>query len=77
MTAPPERSGATLLEPLTPIERAVFMREVFDYDYAEIATAVGQAEANCRQTSDSCVGRDSWINKMSGARKADQKSSRP
>src|SRR5215510_14533021 len=39
-----------LLEQLTPTERAVFLlREVFDYDYAEIATIVGKAEAACRQ----------------------------
>ena len=39
-----------LLERLNPIERAVFLlREVFDYEYAEIAAAVGQSEANCRQ----------------------------
>ena len=39
-----------LLESLTPIERAVFLlREVFDYDYPEIASLVGKSEANCRQ----------------------------
>src|SRR5215470_4363336 len=39
-----------LLEQLTPVERAVFLlREVFDYDYAEIAAIVGKAEATCRQ----------------------------
>jgi RNA polymerase sigma-70 factor (ECF subfamily) len=39
-----------LLERLTPVERAVFLlREVFDYDYAEIAGTVGKDEANCRQ----------------------------
>jgi RNA polymerase sigma-70 factor (ECF subfamily) len=39
-----------LLEQLTPVERAVFLlREVFDYDYAEIAAIVGKAEAACRQ----------------------------
>jgi RNA polymerase sigma-70 factor (ECF subfamily) len=39
-----------LLERLNPTERAVFLlREVFDYDYAEIAAALGQSEANCRQ----------------------------
>ncbi len=39
-----------LLERLNPTERAVFLlREVFDYEYAEIATALGQSEANCRQ----------------------------
>ena len=39
-----------LLERLNPMERAVFLlREVFDYDYSEIASALGQSEANCRQ----------------------------
>lgn len=39
-----------LLERLNPIERAVFLlREVFDYEYAEISEAVGRTEANCRQ----------------------------
>ena len=39
-----------LLERLTPTERAVFLlREVFGYTYAEIGSALGQTEANCRQ----------------------------
>ncbi len=39
-----------LLERLTPVERAVFLlREVFDYEYSEIAQIVGQHEPNCRQ----------------------------
>jgi RNA polymerase sigma-70 factor, ECF subfamily len=39
-----------LLERLTPMERAVFLlREVFDYEYPEVATALGQSEVNCRQ----------------------------
>jgi RNA polymerase sigma-70 factor (ECF subfamily) len=39
-----------LLERLTPIERAVFLlREVFDYEYSEIAGILAQSEANCRQ----------------------------
>lgn len=39
-----------MLEALSPNERAVFLlREVFDYEYAEIATIVGKGEANCRQ----------------------------
>ncbi len=39
-----------LLESLSPVERAVLLlREVFDYDYAEIAPIVGKTEANCRQ----------------------------
>jgi RNA polymerase sigma-70 factor, ECF subfamily len=39
-----------LLESLSPVERAVFLlREVFGYDYAEIASSVGKSEANCRQ----------------------------
>src|SRR5207253_2252196 len=39
-----------MLERLTPVERAVFLlREVFDYTHADIATALGLSEANCRQ----------------------------
>jgi RNA polymerase sigma-70 factor, ECF subfamily len=39
-----------LLERLTPVQRAVFLlREVFDYDYADVAEALGRSEANCRQ----------------------------
>jgi RNA polymerase sigma-70 factor (ECF subfamily) len=39
-----------VLEQLSPVERAVFLlREVFAYDYAEIAKVVGKSEANCRQ----------------------------
>src|SRR5579859_5943296 len=35
-----------LLERLTPMERAVFLlREVFDYEYSEIAAIIGQNEA--------------------------------
>jgi len=40
----------SMLEKLQPVERAVFLlREVFDYDYADIATFVGRKEAACRQ----------------------------
>ncbi|MEM7347479.1 MAG: RNA polymerase sigma-70 factor, partial [Chloroflexota bacterium] len=39
-----------LLESLTPTERAVFLlREVFDYDYVDVARIVNKTEANCRQ----------------------------
>ena len=39
-----------LLERLTPMERAtLLLREVFDYEYSEIATILDQGEANCRQ----------------------------
>ncbi len=39
-----------LLEQLQPIERAVFLlREVFEYDYPEIATFLGKSEVACRQ----------------------------
>jgi RNA polymerase sigma-70 factor (ECF subfamily) len=38
------------LERLNPIERAVFLlRDVFDFDYAEIAEIVDKTDANCRQ----------------------------
>jgi RNA polymerase sigma-70 factor (ECF subfamily) len=40
-----------LLEQLQPIERAVFLlREVFEYDYAEIAAFLGKSEDACRQS---------------------------
>lgn len=39
-----------LLEALSPLERAIFLlREVFDYDYPEIASMVGKSEGACRQ----------------------------
>lgn len=39
-----------LLERLTPVERAVFLlRQVFDYNYAEIAVFVDRSEPACRQ----------------------------
>jgi RNA polymerase sigma-70 factor, ECF subfamily len=39
-----------LLERLTPVERAAFLlREVFEYEFSEIAAVLGQSEVNCRQ----------------------------
>jgi len=39
-----------MLERLTPLERAAFLlRDVFDYDYAELAAVLDRNEANCRQ----------------------------
>src|SRR6266571_4531204 len=39
-----------MLERLTPVERAVLLlREVFEYEYSEIAAVLGESEANCRQ----------------------------
>jgi RNA polymerase sigma-70 factor (ECF subfamily) len=39
-----------VLERLGPEERAAFLlKEVFEYDYAQIAELIGQSEANCRQ----------------------------
>ena len=39
-----------LLERLSPLERAVFvLREVFAFDYAEVASSVARSEAACRQ----------------------------
>ncbi|KST65071.1 RNA polymerase sigma-70 factor [Mastigocoleus testarum] len=39
-----------ILERLSPIERAVFLlREIFEYDYDEIAQMVDKSPANCRQ----------------------------
>ena len=40
----------TLMETLTPVERAVFLlRQVFGYEYEDIADIVDKSEANCRQ----------------------------
>jgi RNA polymerase sigma-70 factor (ECF subfamily) len=40
----------TLLECLSPTERAIFLlREVFDYEYSDIAQIVGKSVSNCRQ----------------------------
>ncbi len=39
-----------VLESLSPLERAVFiLREVFDYDYADIARMLDRSEATCRK----------------------------
>ncbi|TDE52776.1 RNA polymerase sigma-70 factor [Nonomuraea mesophila] len=39
-----------LLERLTPLERAVFvLRDVFRFEFAEVASAVGRSESACRQ----------------------------
>ena len=39
-----------MLESLGPVERAAFLlREVFDYDYPQVAAIIGKREANCRQ----------------------------
>jgi len=39
-----------LLESLSPAERAVFLlREVFEFDYPQIARIIEKSEANCRQ----------------------------
>jgi RNA polymerase sigma-70 factor (ECF subfamily) len=39
-----------LLERLSPLERAVFvLRDVFAFEFAEVASAVGRSEAACRQ----------------------------
>jgi RNA polymerase sigma-70 factor (ECF subfamily) len=43
-------AALVLLERLSPLERAVFvLREVFAYDFADVADAVGRSEAACRQ----------------------------
>jgi RNA polymerase sigma-70 factor (ECF subfamily) len=40
-----------MLEQLQPLERAVFlMREVFEFDYAEIAAIQDKSEAACHQS---------------------------
>lgn len=39
-----------MIERLTPAERAVFLlREIFDYEYAEIADVIEKSEATCRK----------------------------
>ena len=39
-----------LLERLSPLERAVFvLRDVFGFDFPEVASAIGRSEAACRQ----------------------------
>jgi len=39
-----------VLESLSPTERAVFLlREVFQYDYEQVASIVGKSSTNCRQ----------------------------
>ena len=43
-------AALVLLERLSPLERAVFvLREVFAFDFAEVASVVGRSEAACRQ----------------------------
>jgi RNA polymerase sigma-70 factor (ECF subfamily) len=43
-------AALVLLERLSPLERGVFvLREVFGFDFPEIASAVGRSEAACRQ----------------------------
>lgn len=43
-------AALVLLERLSPPERAVFvLREVFDFGYRDIASALGRSEAACRQ----------------------------
>jgi RNA polymerase sigma-70 factor, ECF subfamily len=43
-------AALVLLERLSPLERAVFvLRDVFGFDFAEIAPTVGRSEAACRQ----------------------------
>jgi RNA polymerase sigma-70 factor (ECF subfamily) len=47
-----------LMEQLAPTERAVFLlREVFDFDFSEIAWNIGKSEANTRQILTRARGR--------------------
>lgn len=47
-----------LLERLTPAERAVFvLREALDFDYPDIAEALGKSEANCRKLMSRARGK--------------------
>jgi RNA polymerase sigma-70 factor, ECF subfamily len=46
-----ELAFLVLLEQLQPFERAVFLlREVFEYEFAEIATMIGKSEVACRSS---------------------------
>jgi RNA polymerase sigma-70 factor (ECF subfamily) len=45
------------MENLAPIERAVLLREGFDYDYTEIADIVDRSPENCRQIAARARGR--------------------
>jgi RNA polymerase sigma-70 factor (ECF subfamily) len=48
----------TLLEKLTPQERAVFiLREVLEFQYSEIAEMLGKTETNCRQILSRAKGK--------------------
>ncbi|MEU8269609.1 RNA polymerase sigma-70 factor [Sphaerisporangium sp. NPDC049002] len=43
-------AALVLLERLSPLERAIFvLREVFDFGFPDVASAVGRSEAACRQ----------------------------
>lgn len=43
-------SALLILERLSPVERAIFvLREVFAFDFRDVAAAVGKSEAACRQ----------------------------
>jgi RNA polymerase sigma-70 factor (ECF subfamily) len=47
-----------MLEVLSPVERAAFLlRNVFDYDYSEIAEIVNKSETNCRQIASRAKAR--------------------
>lgn len=64
-----------MLENLSPDERAVFLlREVFDYDYAEIAKIVGKGEANCRKLASRAKAR---LGRDNGRGRAAEKASSP
>lgn len=47
-----------LLERLSPVERAAYLlRQIFDFDYAEIGKILDKSEANCRQIVSRCNTR--------------------
>ena len=47
-----------MLESLNPVERAVFLlRDVFDFDYTEIAPIIEKTPENCRQIASRARGR--------------------
>jgi RNA polymerase sigma-70 factor, ECF subfamily len=50
MTESLSQAFLVVLERLTPVERAAFLlREIFDYDYPQIAAIIDRSEANARQ----------------------------
>jgi hypothetical protein len=63
-----------LLETLSPVERAVFLlRDVFGYDFDEIAPIVDKSEQNCRQI----LVPDAAKNRRASSSRCDRELSKP